>query len=85
MNTDKDIEAINEIIIQGHRRERDKGDKIKAALTELLEGVMQCDLYRDLEAGQVGEGPVVEAHRVLGLDFPPDLLVYLDDDGEDAA
>ena len=59
---------------------QEQASKIKAALKDLLEGVMQCDLYRDREAGLNGDGPVVEAHRALGLELPPDLQAYLDDE-----
>lgn len=53
---------------------------LESALRDLLECLTDSDLFRELEAGCDGEGPVVCAYKALGDEMPDTLKEYLSED-----
>lgn len=55
---------------------------VATALAELLEALIETDLYREVEAGCEGDGPIVRGFVALAKQLPQTLIDYLDDDDD---
>lgn len=51
---------------------------IAEVLAALLEAVVQFDLWQQVDAGCDGAGPVVMAHRALGIGLPPAIAEWIE-------
>lgn len=50
---------------------------VEEVLTQLVEAVWMLDLWRTVESGCDGLGPVVMAYRALGRPVPPDVARWI--------
>lgn len=58
-------------------------DPVRSALIELLEYLMECELFREIEAGCNADGPMARAYEALGEDLPPAMRAFFDEDATD--
>ncbi len=54
-------------------------DRLKTALRELADAVVESEMWTELEAGCGGSGPVISSYNALCLDLPEEIGEWLKD------